>query len=151
MYDKNFGMTKVCTILKIERERIRNWILTGDITPSIPAKGQGTKSVFYFKDMVLILLFKRLIERGFKRELAKKYIDALKKEYPEDERFPENVVFFFSVSGKDVTIGKKPMNDVTSFYQDIVNMRAIVKHILHRIDNIYKLEAIKYTDNLKES
>ena len=64
----------ICKALGIERERFRDWIKTGQIRPTLPAFGQGTKAGFTLGDVYTIALFKRMIETGYKRELSAKLI-----------------------------------------------------------------------------
>jgi hypothetical protein len=60
--------------LDIPRERLRDWMNRGFITPSKEAKGQGTKALFSRIDVYAISLFRYLVERcKFVREEAARY------------------------------------------------------------------------------
>ena len=69
-----FRTLGICKALGIERERFRDWTKTGQIRPTLPAFGQGTKAGFTWGDVYTIALFKRMIETGYKRELSAKLI-----------------------------------------------------------------------------
>ena len=60
--------------LDIEVQRLRVWVKEGYIVPSKPSTGQGKSSLYTKQDIYAIALFKELIEGGFKRELAGKYV-----------------------------------------------------------------------------
>lgn len=62
--------------LKIQREKLKDWMTQGFIKPSIPAPGQGRKAIFTLLDVYGIGLFARLIEFGFKRHLAAEFIHS---------------------------------------------------------------------------
>ena len=69
-----FRTLGICKALGIERERFRDWTKTGQIRPTLPAFGQGTKAGFTLGDVYTIALFKRMIDTGYKRELSAKLI-----------------------------------------------------------------------------
>jgi len=55
--------------LGTKRERLKEWMSRGYITPSVKsATGAGTKNLFNLWDLYIIKLFQYLIERGFSRE-----------------------------------------------------------------------------------
>jgi hypothetical protein len=60
---------KVCKALKMNRERLRDWMIQGHIKPTQTAKAHGSKAGFTDSDVVGIALFKKLVDLGFKREL----------------------------------------------------------------------------------
>lgn len=128
-----YHSTQICKALKIKRERFRDWIKVGDLTPTIPAEGQGTKAEYSLHDVVMIAFFMKMVDRGFKRELAKKYVDAFKKEYT-IETSPKIVIFFAHYHDHDITVGKRTINDMTAFYQDIVNMEAIIEEVKFNLE-----------------
>ena len=128
-----YHSTQICKALKIKRERFRDWIKVGDLTPTKPAEGQGTKAEYSLHDVVMIAFFMKMVNRGFKRELAKKYVDAFEKEYT-IETSPKIVVFFAHYHDHDITVGKRTINDMTAFYQDIVNMEAIIEEVKFNLE-----------------
>ena len=123
-----YHSTQICKALKINRERLKDWIIADFIVPTLPAKGQGTKAKYSLHNVVMIAFFKKMVDRGFKRELAKKYVDAFEKEYT-IETSPKIVIFFAHYHDHDITVGKRTINDMTAFYQDIVNMEAIIEEV----------------------
>jgi len=66
-----FDITKA---LGIPRERLKDWMNNGFIQPTEPAHGKGTKAVFTLLDVYGIALFQDLIQKGFKRELASRFV-----------------------------------------------------------------------------
>ena len=68
---------KVCKVLKMNRERLRDWMVQGHIKPTQTVEEHGTKAGFTDSDVVGIALFKKLVDMGYKREL----IGELLKDY----------------------------------------------------------------------
>ena len=128
-----YRTTQICKALGIKRERFRDWIKVGDLTPTIPAEGQGTKAEYSLHDVVMIAFFKKMVERGFKRELAKKYVDAFEKEYT-IETSPKTVVFFAHYHEHDITVSKNSIPDMSAFYQDIINMESIINEVKFNLE-----------------
>jgi hypothetical protein len=66
----NFSSTDIETKIGIKRNRLKEWV-PKYIQPSVlEAKGQGTRNRFSKVDIYKILVFKKLIDRGFSREDA---------------------------------------------------------------------------------
>ena len=63
-----YSTLDVCKILGIKRERLRDWLKTEQIEPTVPALKQGVKAGFSKADIYAIELFKRQIDKGLKRE-----------------------------------------------------------------------------------
>lgn len=82
-----YSTCDVSKILGIPRERFRDWMVRGFITPSLPSTGKGTIAVFTDKDIVNIKRFLELINKGFKREAAAKIIK--KQKITIDSAFPQ--------------------------------------------------------------
>ena len=61
---------KLCKVLGIQRERLKDWQLRGFVSASFPADGQGTKANFSRRDVIKISTFKKMIEMGFSRKVA---------------------------------------------------------------------------------
>ena len=74
MKNSKFTTFDIIKTINIPRERLQDWINREFIKPTTPAKGQGTKALFTINDVYQIELFRQLIEFGFKREFANKYI-----------------------------------------------------------------------------
>jgi hypothetical protein len=63
--------------LGIQRNLLAQWIMRGYIAPSVTrAKGLGTRNLFSRNDAYRIVLFKKLVETGIRREEAKHYINV---------------------------------------------------------------------------
>jgi hypothetical protein len=57
--------------LQLQRGRIKEWVASGYITPSVQkGKGSGTKHVFSRDDLYAIVLLRDLIDCGVSRKLA---------------------------------------------------------------------------------
>ena len=128
-----YSSTQICKALKLSKERLKLWIIDKYITPTIPAKGHGIKAEYNLHNVVMIAFFKKMVERGFKRELAKKYIDAFEKEYT-IENSPKIVVFFSHYHEHDITVGKNSIPDMSAFYQDIINMESIINEVKFNLE-----------------
>lgn len=53
------------------RERLRDWMDRGFVSPSLPSTGQGTIAIFTARDAYRVFLFEKLVNAGFKREAAR--------------------------------------------------------------------------------
>ena len=69
-----YSTLDVVQALNIPRERLRDWMIRGFIKPSLPSTGKGTISIFTKVDVFGVALFEKLLEKGFKREVAAEYI-----------------------------------------------------------------------------
>jgi hypothetical protein len=75
---EEFSTLDIVKGMGIPRERLREWMTRGFISPSIQAaQGQGTKALFSRADLYRIGLFKYLVERGFMRHAASGYVNQL--------------------------------------------------------------------------
>ncbi len=72
-----YSTLDIVKVLNIPRERLRDWMVRGFIKPSLPPTGKGTISVFVKADVFGVALFKKFIEKGYKREVATEYIDMV--------------------------------------------------------------------------
>jgi hypothetical protein len=72
-----YSTLDIVKALGIRRERLRDWMNRGFVKPSLPAYGQGTIAIFTFADVLAVKLLDRLIEKGFKRELATEISDLV--------------------------------------------------------------------------
>jgi hypothetical protein len=108
-----YSTLDIVKALNIPRERLRDWMVRGFIKPSLPSTGKGTISIFTKADVFGVALFKKFIEKGFKREVAAEYIEmVLSQNLYKDLNF----ILFKSVirDGKRVVdiedqIGKAPL------------------------------------------
>jgi len=76
-----YSTLDVVRTLGIPRERLREWLSRGFITPGIQqASGAGTKALFGPEDLYRIMLFKQLVESGISREMASKVVNGLSLE-----------------------------------------------------------------------
>ena len=69
-----YSTLDVVKVLNIPRERLRDWMVRGFIKPSLPSTRKGTISIFTKVDVFGVALFEKLLEKGFKREVAAEYI-----------------------------------------------------------------------------
>ena len=93
-----FSTLDIVKAIDIPRERLRDWMNRGFISPSISAEGQGTKAVFTRDDIYGIALFRNLVGYGFSREVAgnllRDFTDKLNKE-KNDPDSPQTVYVIF--------------------------------------------------------
>jgi len=66
-----FTTTEVIAILNLKTERIRQWIKLKYVEPTISATGSGTKNYFSKIDIYKIAVFKKLVDSGVNRWIAK--------------------------------------------------------------------------------
>jgi len=76
----DFSTIDIQNALKIPRERFRQWLDMGFVKPSIPAAGPGTRASFTRTDVYRVEIFIYLITRGFKRNIAARFIEGLTSE-----------------------------------------------------------------------
>jgi hypothetical protein len=99
-----FSTLDIGRALVIPRERLRDWMSRGYVAPSVPAAGQGTKAIFTRDDAYNIELFRNMIDHGFSREVAGKFLkdftDRLKKE-KDGSIYPENIYIVFRSPGRE--------------------------------------------------
>ena len=131
-----YTSTTLLKVVGISRSNFKDWELQEFIVPSIPAKGQGSRALFTFNDILMAYFFKTLVNRGFKRKLAKKYIEAFKKEYINNGIIPDYPVFFINTTAYDVTVSTKTMMDSIAFFQDIINFKSIVNDVNHKLEEL---------------
>jgi hypothetical protein len=76
-----YSTLDIVKALEIPRERLREWLNRGFITPGIQqASGAGTKALFGPEDLYRIMVFKQLVESGISREMASKIVRGLSTE-----------------------------------------------------------------------
>lgn len=80
---EQYEIGKVIEILKIPRERFKDWGGKGFIWPSIREKqGKRTHSMYTRSDIYKIGLFKRLQRSGLTRAVAANYIGQIGETFP---------------------------------------------------------------------
>ena len=72
-----YSTLDIVKTLDIPRERLRDWMTRGFIKPSLPSTGKGTIAIFTKGDVFGVALFGKLLEKGFKREMAAEYIEMV--------------------------------------------------------------------------
>jgi hypothetical protein len=72
-----YSTLDIVKALNIPRERLRDWMNRGFIKPSLPSTRQGTIAIFTKADVFMVALFGKLLEMGFKREVASGYIESI--------------------------------------------------------------------------
>jgi len=65
-----FSSFSVCDVIEVPHERFRQWLRRGDVEATTPAEGQGTRAEFTAPDIYRAELFKRLVDSGYRREVA---------------------------------------------------------------------------------
>jgi hypothetical protein len=104
MNEEKFTTFDIEKKLGLQRNLLAQWIMRGYITPSIArAKGLGTRNIFSRNDLYRIMLFKKLVETGIRRDEAKFYIHINFQSVgggPRDNKF---AVFYRrdKITGKD--------------------------------------------------
>ena len=74
-------------LLGIPRLRVQDWVNRGFVTPSSPAPGQGRKATFTRKDLYGIMFFQKLLDSGFKRLAASRFVGFIHTSENEDGFF----------------------------------------------------------------
>jgi hypothetical protein len=99
-----FKSPVVREIFDIKKERLRQWIRLGYITPSIKvSSGPGVENVFSGIDLFRIGLFIKLVEIGLNRWIASQFVRSVaKKDW--DKANHSDTKYFLIVTGK---IGRK--------------------------------------------
>jgi hypothetical protein len=69
-----YSTLDIIKALKIPRERLRDWIVRGFISPSLPSCKQGVKAGFSDADIYGIAIFEKLLDYGYKREAASEIV-----------------------------------------------------------------------------
>lgn len=90
--------------LGVQRNVMAQWIMRGYIVPSVTrAKGLGTRNLFSRNDAYRIVLFKKLVETGIRRDEAKYYININFESVGRGPKDKEFAVIYRrdKVSGKD--------------------------------------------------
>jgi DNA-binding transcriptional MerR regulator len=62
-----YTISDVEKILGIRKKRLSDWLQRGFIKPSAHSKGQGTQAYFLRDDMILIELFRQMLDLGLDR------------------------------------------------------------------------------------
>lgn len=108
----------VCRIVGVSKERFREWIIREYVRPSRPADGQGTRAEFSINDVYRIAIFKNLIENGFSREKASKYIKSMTK----DNLDNINSIMFIqhNVGSSDSKIECLPLSEIDEIQTSII-------------------------------
>jgi hypothetical protein len=131
----HYTSTEICKALNIKRELLKDWLIKGFVTAEIQPKSQGIKAGFSTLDVCMIALFKKLNDRGFRRELAKKYIDAYRQCDIHDQAI-NHVVFMTDVDTGNVLALRKPIIPTSAYYQDIINLGNIMADMLSNLSKI---------------
>ncbi len=76
-----FTSTETLEVLDLEAERLRQWIKLKFVEPTINATGSGTKNYFSKIDIYKVAVFKKLVDIGLNRWMAKQ----ITKEFSDEE------------------------------------------------------------------
>jgi hypothetical protein len=72
-----YSTIDISKALNMPRERLRDWMVRGFISPSLPSTSKGTIAIFTRNDVLCVALFQKLIDMGLKREVASDYTNQL--------------------------------------------------------------------------
>lgn len=140
-----YSTLDIVKALDIPRERLRDWMIRGFIKPSLPSTGKGTIAVFTKADVFGVALFGKLLEKGFKREMAAEYIEMV---VGQNLYRNLNFISFKSVIRDekrvidvDYQIGKSPLKieiDDTEEWEDIhiLNVKNLFKEVDAALNDI---------------
>lgn len=147
---QEFYAPDVETITGVKRLRLHQWIDRGYFTPSIKrARGSGTKNVFSRRDLYTIETFKRLIESGFSRSLAKTYIDLKGIDYMRT-RFPEMKYMFLAVFRRRLDDGEYVLDPSPHIVID-QEQTTLLYDKLAAADDIFMINLLKLINEVDES
>jgi len=75
----SYTSSDVKEFLGVKVDRLQDWVNRGYVTPSIQqASGQGTKNLYSRDDLILIALFRKLVNRDSTRDAAGRIIKAIR-------------------------------------------------------------------------
>ncbi|MFC1607137.1 hypothetical protein ACFL47_04120 [Candidatus Latescibacterota bacterium] len=103
-----FTTFDIAYILEMPRERLQEWVKKGFIKPSIEtAKGQGTKNLFSYWDLIGFALFDKIVDKlkGGSRTVAKAYIEKWQEETHDISLQDRMKVKIFCVAETDILLG----------------------------------------------
>jgi hypothetical protein len=106
---EEFTTFDVIKILKIKRERLKDWLQRGFIKPSRQEKtGPGLKAYFDRWQVCMIRLFQHLIEHGISRAEASLWVDKLMNRPDLHPIMPKRSIKFFVMErkGGQVIVGR---------------------------------------------
>ena len=76
---RSFFSADVEKITKVKRNRLYAWVAQGWITPSIKeSEGTGSHNEYSEIDLVIISIFKKLVESGLSRKTVATFVPALR-------------------------------------------------------------------------
>lgn len=97
---KEFSTLEVVKALKIDRERLRDWMTRSFIVPSVSADGKGTKAIFTVHDIYGIELFRFLLNAGLSRSSAASYVNFFMKKDKAGRTKTAYIKFMVDTEGK---------------------------------------------------
>lgn len=109
-----FSSFETADALDISIERMRQWMKLGFISPSVPAKGRGTKGIFNRIDVYRAGLFLSLVDYGINRKYASSMSGVLMD--PEDNKvFKDLKLHLENIHGQLmlIVIKRKDVEDVS--------------------------------------
>ena len=68
----------ILRIFNMKMDKCRDWHRKGFIEPTVPSGGQGYKAGYTLDDLYGIALFIKLLDKGYKRELASQIVKSTK-------------------------------------------------------------------------
>jgi hypothetical protein len=131
-------------ILKIKRNRLKEWIDRGFIKPTYQEEtGTGKKSLFNRWGLYCIKTFELLLDNGVSRDQAGKWLQYLYRFDPEDKNSPEDPLWRKSEKPPTFLILKKDIKD--ELYQCSLNWGSgfQLKKDADKVCFIFNFEMIK--------
>lgn len=107
MSDGKYTMKVFPDKFGLDTQRVRIWLNEGYVTASHKSEGQGKKAFFTVSDLYRVALFVKLLEKGFKRDLAGEYLQGLRERPAE---FVDKVSYLFFITqktGEESTVDEK--------------------------------------------
>lgn len=114
--EPTFSTFATCECLDIDYQRFRQWHRRGDIKLAEEAMGHGTKAKVSKYDCYRIEKYRQLIDSGFKRDVAKKFIEQLSDDELKKNNF---VTYVIELSDGDVTIYARFFKDKKSAFEHL--------------------------------
>jgi hypothetical protein len=90
--EATFSTFATCESLNIDYQRFRQWTRKGDIKLSEEATGHGTKAKVSRYDAYRIEKYRQLIESGYRRNVAKIFVEKL-----EDDEIKANDFVLYAI------------------------------------------------------
>jgi hypothetical protein len=102
-----FSTFDIVKALVIPRERLREWMNRSYIRPATPTQGQGKKAVFTRQDVYSVQLFRRLVDFGIDRDIARHYVKFYQERMKTDNEQLKYMVIRYGKLQPQIRFGLK--------------------------------------------